>query len=156
MARKAATNRYHEVRNAKAHRDYFVDETVECGVVLTGTEVKSIRQGKVQLSDAFVRIERGTPTLYHCHIAEYGFGGHDNHAVYRPRRLLLHKREIRNWEQQMQSGGMTIVPLKLYFKKGLVKMQIGLCRGKKNYDKRDDLKEKADLREVQRTVHFHL
>ena len=144
------------MRNARAHRDYFVDETLEAGLVLRGTEIKSIRQGMVQINDAFVRIDKGVPILYHAHIAEYAFGASANHNPYRPRKLLLNKREIRKWEQAIQSGGRTIVPLRLYFIKGLVKVEIALCTGKKQYDKREDLKREVELREAQRTVRHHL
>ena len=144
------------MRNSRARRDFFIDETLEAGVVLKGTEVKSIRQGMVQINEAFVRIDKGTPILYHAHIAEYAFGTTSNHNPNRPRKLLLSKREIHKWEQSIQSGGRTIVPLRMYFKNGLVKAELGLCRGKKLYDKRDDLRKAVDLRETQRTVKHHL
>ena len=144
------------MRNSRAYRDFFVDETLEAGVVLTGTEVKSIRQGMGQINEAFVRIDKGIPILYHAHIAEYSFGTSSNHNPYRPRKLLLNKREIRKWEQAIQSGGRTIVPLRMYFKNGLLKVEIGLCRGKKQFDKREDLKKAVDMRETQRTVKHHL
>lgn len=150
--KKKDKERFKEVRNSSAHRDYFVDDTLEAGLVLKGTEVKSIRQGMVQINDAFVRIDQGTPVLYHVHIAPYAFGNVSNHNPYRPRKLLMSKREIRKWEQAIQSGGRTIVPLRLFFKKGLVKVDVALCRGKKLYDKREDLKEKADLREAERSL----
>jgi SsrA-binding protein len=148
--------RYKEIRNKRIHRDYFIEDSLEAGIVLTGTEVKSIRCGNAQISDAFVRIERGVPTLYHAHITEYHFGTYANHNPYRPRRLLLNKRQIRTWEQALQSGGRTLVPVRLYFKKGLIKIEIALCKGKKQFDKREDLKRKADLKEAQRTVKHHL
>ena len=156
MSAKAKKERYKEVRNNRVHRDYFVEERLEAGIVLRGTEVKSIRRGMAQIHDAFVRIERGVPTLYHAHISEYAFGTDANHNPYRPRKLLLNKREIRNWEQQLQSGGRTLIPLRLYFKQGLVKAEIGLCRGKKQYDKREDLKRKADELEADRALKQHL
>lgn len=157
MARKPQSKeRYREVRNARAHREYFVDETLEAGIALAGTEVKSIRSGTVQINDSFVRIDRGVPILYHAHIAEYRFGTSANHNPYRPRKLLLAKRQIHKWQQAIQSGGRTIVPLRLYFKKGLVKLEIGLCRGKKQFDKREDLKKAVDLRETERTVKHHI
>jgi SsrA-binding protein len=153
MAPRETKDRYREVRNSKVRRDYFVEDSLECGVALLGTEVKSIRQGHVQINDAFVRIEQDVPTLYHAHIAEYSFGNYANHNPYRPRRLLMHKKELRKWQQQMQSGGKTLVPLKLYFKKGLVKVLVGLCRGKKQHDKREDLKEAAEWRDAERSIH---
>ena len=144
------------MRNSKARRDFFIDETLEAGVVLNGTEVKSIRQGMVQINEAFVRMDKGSPILYHAHIAEYLFGTSANHNPHRPRKLLLNKREIRKWEQAVQSGGRTIIPLRMYFKSGLVKVEIALCRAKKQFDKREDLKEAVDIRETQRTVKHHL
>ena len=144
------------MRNSRARRDFFVDETLEAGIVLKGTEVKSIRQGMVQINESFVRIDKGVPILYHAHIAEYSFGTNSNHNPYRPRKLLLNSREIRKWEQAVQSGGRAIIPLKMYFKNGLVKVEIALCRGKKQYDKREDLKKEVDLRESQRTVKHHI
>ena len=144
------------MRNSRARRDFFIDETLEAGVVLTGTEVKSIRQGMVQINEAFVRIDKGAPILYHAHIAEYAFGTSSNHNPYRPRKLLLNSREIRKWEQAIQSGGRTIVPLRMYFKNGLIKVEIGLCRGKKQFDNREDLKKEVDLRESQRMVKHHI
>lgn len=149
-AKKSKSDRFKEVRNASAHRDYFVDDSLEAGVALRGTEVKSVRQGLAQINDAFVRIDKECPILYHAHITEYAFGNTANHNPYRPRKLLLHKREIRKWQQAIQSGGRTIIPLRLYFKNGLVKIEIALCRGKKHYDKREDLKEKVDRRETER------
>ena len=144
------------MRNSRARRDFFIDETLEAGIALKGTEVKSIRQGMVQINEAFVRIDKCTPILYHAHIAEYFFGTTSNHNPYRPRKLLLNTREIHKWEQAIQSGGRTIVPLRMYFKNGLVKVEIALCRGKKQYDKREDIKKQVDLRESQRTVKHHL
>jgi len=120
MSRKKKAERYKEIRNSRAHREYFIDETLEAGIALRGTEVKSVRRGMVQINDAFVRIDKGVPILYHAHIAEYAFGSHANHNPYRPRKVLLHQKEIRKWEQAVQSGGRTLIPLRLYFKKGLV------------------------------------
>lgn len=156
MSRKKKPDRFKEVRNARARRDYFIDETLEAGIALSGTEVKSIRQGTVQINDAFVRIDRGVPILYHAHIAAYVFGTSANHNPYRPRKLLLHKKEIRKFEQAIQSGGRTIIPLRMYFQKGLIKVEIALCRGKKQFDKREDLRKEVDLRETERTVKHHL
>ncbi len=152
MAKKEK-ERFREIRNARAHKDFFIDETYEAGIVLTGTEVKSIRLGQAQINDAFVRVDGDTPILYHAHIAEYSFGGFANHNPYRPRKLLLHKREFRKLKQELQSGGgRTIIPLRIYFKKALVKVEIGLARGKKLYDKREDLKKDVALREAEREL----
>lgn len=144
------------MRNSRAKRDFFIDETLEAGIVLKGTEVKSIRQGLVQINEAFVRIDKGVPILYHAHIAEYAFGTNSIHNPVKPRKLLLNSKEIRKWEQAIQSGGRAIIPLKMYFKNGLIKIEIALCRGKKQYDKREDLKKEVELRESQRTVKHHL
>ena len=144
------------MRNSRARRDYFIDETLEAGIALKGTEVKSIRQGMVQINEAFVRIDRGSPILYHAHISEYAFGTNSNHNPTRPRKLLLNQREIHKWEQAIQSGGRTIIPLRRYFKNGLVKVEVALCRGKKQYDKREDLKREVDMRESERTVKHHI
>lgn len=154
--KKKNKDRFKEVRNSSAYRDYFVDEKTEVGIVLKGTEVKSIRAGMVQINESFTRIDQGVPILYHAHIAPYAFGNTSNHNPYRPRTLLMHKREIRKWQQAIQSGGRAIIPLRLYFKGGLVKVELALCRGKKLYDKREDLKRKVDLRETDRIVKQHI
>ena len=120
--------------------------------MLTGTEVKSMRQGQGQLKDAFVRFEKDVPMLYHAHIAEYRFGNFANHQPHRPRKLLMNKREITRWQHEVQAGGRTVVPLRMYFKKGLVKVEIALARGKKQYDKRQDVKKREDLRDAQRAM----
>ncbi|MDP0500716.1 MAG: SsrA-binding protein SmpB [Verrucomicrobiota bacterium JB022] len=158
MARKNSKSgeRYCEIRNSKAQRDYFVDETLEAGLVLQGTEVKSIRAGGAQISESFVRIDRGEAILYHANIQEYAFGNFQNHNPYRPRKLLLHRKEILKWEQAIKAGGLAIIPLKMYFKNGMVKVQLGLCRGKREYDKREDLKEAVDRREMDRAIKAHL
>lgn len=149
--------RFREIRNARLQRDYFVDETYEAGIALTGTEVKSVRAGQVQLAESFVRIDKGRPILYHAHIAEYSYGNFQNHNPYRPRLLLLHKKEIRKLQQALQSGGgRTLIPAAMYFKNGLAKVRLALARGKKSYDKREDFKRKVHERETQRLVRHHL
>lgn len=147
---KAEQSRFKEIRNSRAHKDYFIDETFEAGIALRGTEVKSIRAGLAQISEAFVRFEKQGPRLYHAHIAEYAFGTDNNHNPVRPRSLLLHDREIRKWQQELQSGGKTVVPLRMYFKKALVKVEIALVRSKKAQDKRQDLKKADAKRETER------
>src|SRR6516225_10628422 len=122
--------------NRQAYHDYFVDETIEAGIALTGTEVKSIREGKVNLRGAYARIRDGEVWLENVHIAEYTQGTYMNHAPLRSRKLLLHRREINRLTQRIQAKGQTLVPLKLYFKENRVKVELGLCRGKKLYDKR--------------------
>ena len=151
-AKKIDPERYREIRNAKARRDFFVEDSLEAGVVLTGTEVKSIRNGRAHINDAFIRIDKGKILLYHAHIEEYLYGNINNHIPYRPRKLILHKKEIQKLKVAMQSGGKTLVPLRIYFKKGLVKIQVALCKGKKLYDKREDLKKKAILRDIERIM----
>ncbi len=151
-AKKIDSERYREIRNAKVRRDFFIEDSLEAGIVLTGTEVKSIRSGRAQISDAFIRIDKGEAFLYHAHIEEYLFGNLNNHIPYRPRKLILHKKEIQKLEVALQGGSRTLIPLRLYFKKGLIKVQIALCKGKKLYDKREDLKKKAILRDTERTM----
>lgn len=141
-----------DFRNAKAGRDYFLEQRFEAGLVLTGTEIKAIRGGQVNLADSFVRIERGTPILYHMHVAEYDFGNQNNHAPYRPRRLLLNRREIRKIVGEVQSGGHTIVPVRLYFKGALAKVEIAIAKGKQHHDRRQDLKRRDADREIRRAL----
>lgn len=142
--------RYTEIRNAKAFHDYFVEERLETGLILSGTEVKSIRQGKAQINDAFVKIIKGIPWLFQAHISEYSFGNRENHPPTRPRVLLLHKKEINRLSFATQAGGYTLIPLRLYAKKGLFKLEIALAKGKKLHDKRHDLKTKAIQRDTER------
>ena len=144
--------RYTEIRNRKLRRDYIVGDKIEAGIVLTGTEVKSIRGGQAQINDAFVRIEKEKAVLYHAHVAEYDFGTENNHSPYRPRPLLLHKREIERLRKEIQSGGKTLVPSRLYFKKALIKVEIAVCVGKKRGDKREALKKKAEMRDAERAL----
>lgn len=146
--------RYTEIRNAKAFHDYFIEERLEAGVALKGTEVKSIRQGKAQINDAFVKIIKNVPWLFQAHISEYSFGNRENHLPARPRVLLLHKKEIERLIFATQAGGYTLIPLKLYAKKGLFKLEIALARGKKLQDKRGDLKNKAIQRDIQRDFKY--
>ncbi len=151
-AAKQSTDRYKEIRNRKVRYKYFVGQTYEAGIILTGTEVKSIRSGKVQIGDAFARVDKGKVILFHAHIQEYIFGNTNNHSPYRPRQLLLHKREIRQIEMAMQSGGKALIPTRMYFKKALIKVEIALCTGKKMHDKREDLKKKDALLEARRAM----
>ena len=151
-AKKIDSERFREIRNAKVRRDFFVEDSLEAGIVLTGTQVKSIRSGRAQISDAFIRIEKGEIFLHHAHIEEYLYGNLNNHIPYRPRKLILHKKEIKKLEVALQSGGRALIPLRLYCKKARVKVQSALCKGKKLYDKREDLKKKAILRDTERTM----
>ncbi|OAR26046.1 SsrA-binding protein [Streptomyces sp. ERV7] len=139
-------------QNKKARHDYLIIDTYECGLVLTGTEVKSLRQGRASLVDGFVQIERGEAWLYNVHVPEYAQGTWTNHSARRKRKLLLHRAEIDKLESKSQESGHTIVPLVLYFKEGRAKVEIALAKGKKEYDKRQTLREKQDTRETNRAV----
>ncbi len=153
-AKKKESGRYREIRNRKVFREYFVERTLEAGIALVGTEVKSVRRGNAQINDAFARIEKGVVLLYNAHIGEYEYGNLNNHNPTRPRMLLLHKKEIRKLQNDLQSGRKTLVPTRFYFKKGLIKAEIALCTGKKLYDKRQDLRKKAVMREAERDIKF--
>ncbi|HLZ21612.1 MAG TPA: SsrA-binding protein SmpB [Ktedonobacterales bacterium] len=136
--------------NRQAYHEYFVDETFEAGIALTGTEVKSIREGKVNLRGAYARIRDGEIWLEGVHIAIYEQGTYMNHDPLRPRKLLMHRREINRLVGKIQTKGLTLVPLKLYFKENRAKVELGLCRGKKLYDKREAIKERESQRELAR------
>ena len=137
-------------QNKKAYHDFFIEETFEAGIVLNGTEIKSIRKGKVNLKDAFAKIERGEIYLYNMHVSPYEQGNRFNHDPLRTRKLLLHRKEINKLIGETKEVGYTIVPLKLYLKNGYCKVLIGLGKGKKQYDKRDDLKKKEAKRDIER------
>ena len=139
-------------QNKKAYHDYFVDETYEAGLSLSGTEVKSIRAGRVNLKDSYVSCKTGEAILIGMHISPYEFGNIFNHEPMRSRRLLLHRREINKLIGLTQQEGYTLIPLKLYFKGSYVKLQLGLCRGKKNYDKRDAMAERDAKRKMDRAI----
>jgi SsrA-binding protein len=153
-AQKKDASRYTEVRNAKALRDYFVDERFEAGIALKGTEVKSIRAGKAQISDAFGRVEKGEVWLHNAHIEQYAFGNINNHDARRIRKLLLHAHQIRKIDQALNAGGRALVPLRMYFKDALVKVEVGIGRGKKLFDKRDTLKKAAVTRDLDKSLKF--
>ena len=136
--------------NRKAFHDYFIEEKYECGVVLSGTEVKSLRMGKVNLKDSYVQVKEGEIWLIGVHISPYEMGNRFNLDPMRSRKLLMHKKEIIRLYSVTKQDGLTLVPTKCYFKDGKVKVEIGLARGKKLYDKRDDLKKKAMKRETER------
>ena len=137
-------------KNRSAHHEYFIDETFECGIELFGTEVKSIRMGKCSVKEAFVRIDKNEVYIYGMHINPYEKGNIFNKDPLRVRKLLLHKLEIRRLMSKIKEKGYTLVPLQVYFKGSLVKVEIGLARGKKLYDKRDDLAKKDAKREIDR------
>ncbi|MCH4178611.1 MAG: SsrA-binding protein SmpB [Megasphaera sp.] len=136
--------------NRKARHDYFIHETIEAGIALTGTEVKSLRQGHVNLKDSFCRIDNGEMFLVGVHISPYDQGNRFNHDPLRTRKLLLHKYEILKLLGRIKEKGYTLIPLNLYFKRGMVKVTVGLATGKKLYDKRQDLAEKEAKRDIER------
>lgn len=136
--------------NKKAYHDYFVDEKIESGLVLHGTEVKSLRMGKCSIKESFIRIENGEMFVYGMHISPYEKGNIFNKDPLRVKKLLLHKSEINKLTGKIKEKGFTIVPLQVYFKDGKAKMEIGLCRGKKLYDKRQDIAKKDMKREAEK------
>lgn len=138
--------------NKKAYHDYFIEEKYEAGVCLHGTEVKSLRMGKCSIKEAYVRIEKGEMFVYGMHIAPYEKGNIFNRDPLRPKKLLLHKREILKFEQGIQAKGYTLVPLQVYFKDSRAKVEIGLAKGKKLYDKRQDIAKKDARREMAREL----
>ena len=138
--------------NRKAFHDYFIDERFECGVALSGTEVKSLRAGKVNLKDSYCQVKDGEIFLIGVHISPYDHGNRFNLDPMRSRKLLMHKREIIRLYSKTKEDGLTIVPTKCYFKDSKVKFEIGLARGKKNYDKRDTEAQKQAKRDIERAV----
>jgi SsrA-binding protein len=151
-AQKKDAARYTEIRNSKALRDYFVDERFEAGIQLRGTEVKSIRAGRAQINDAFGRIEKGELWLHGAHIEQYAFGNIFNHDAKRIRKLLLHQHQLRKIQQALESGGRALVPLRMYFKDALVKVEVALCTGKKLFDKRETIKKRDEMRDVEKVL----
>ncbi len=146
MERKVVTT------NRKAFHDFTIFEKYEAGIVLTGTEIKSIRAGAVNLKDSFCKIDDNEIFLYNCHISPYENGNRYNHAPSRTRKLLLTKKEILKMQTKVKKDGYTIVPLEIYFKQGLAKIEIGLAKGKKLHDKRDDIAKKDQKREMDRAA----
>ena len=140
------------LNNKRARHDYFVEQTLEAGVVLTGSEVKSLREAKAVISDAYVMVKNGEAFLHNLHISPYDFGNRENHDPDRMRKLLLHKKEITKLFGKVREQGYSLVPLRLYFREGLVKVEMGLAKGKKLYDKREDLKKKDDTREMAKAL----
>lgn len=137
-------------QNKKAGHDYFIEETIEAGMVLTGTEIKSIRTGKVQLKDSYVGVRDGEAWIYNMHVSPFEQGNRFNHDPLRSRKLLLHKKQIGELVGSVKRDGYTIVPLKMYIKDGYAKLLIGIGKGKKDYDKRDDLRKKEAKRDIER------
>jgi SsrA-binding protein len=155
LAKKAEKNKKSappSIENRKARHEFHIDETFEAGIALLGTEVKSIRAGKASLNEAFAYLNQGEVWLKNMYIKPYEYGSFYNHDERRDRKLLLKKKEIREIDKQINQKGFTLVPLKLYFKGGYAKILIGLARGKKQYDKREDIKEKNVRRELDRKV----
>lgn len=138
--------------NRKAYHDYFIEEKFECGIVLSGTEVKSIRLGKINLKDSYVTIKGEEAFVIGVHISPYEMGNRFNLDPMRSRKLLLHKKEIIRLYSKIKEDGLTIVPTKCYFKDGKVKLEIGLARGKKNYDKRDTIAKRDAQRDIARAI----
>lgn len=137
-------------QNKKAGHDYFIEETIEAGIVLQGTEIKSVRNGRVQLKDSYVTIRNGEAWITNMHISAYEQGNRFNHDPLRTRKLLLKKKQISELIGSTKQDGYTIIPLKMYIKDGFAKLLIGIGKGKKNYDKRDDLKKKEAKRDIER------
>ncbi|MBP5729347.1 MAG: SsrA-binding protein SmpB [Clostridia bacterium] len=139
-------------QNRKAFHDYFVEEKVECGIVLSGTEVKSIRQGRVNLKESWAQIRKGEVWVEGMHISPYEQGNIFNRDPLRPKKLLLHRSEIRKLDGQVMKQGFTLVPLEMYLKDGRVKVMLGLCKGKQLHDKRDSIARKDSEREIRRAL----
>lgn len=139
-------------QNKKARHDYHILDTYECGLVLTGTEVKSLRQGRASLVDGFGQLDDGEVWLHNVHIPEYSQGTWTNHSARRRRKLLLHRSEIDKLVGKTKETGLTLVPLTLYFKDGRAKVELALAKGKKEYDKRQALRERQDRREAERAM----
>lgn len=139
-------------QNRKAHHDYFVEDRYEAGIELFGTEVKSIRQGALNLKDSYAVAKDGEVFVHHMHISPYEQGNIFNRDPDRPKRLLLHKREIRKLQESQKQDGFALVPLCVYFKNSRVKVELGVCRGKKNYDKRDAIAKRDAKREMDRAM----
>jgi SsrA-binding protein len=137
-------------KNRKAYHDYHIEETFEAGISLVGTEVKSLREGKANLKESYVIIKNNEAFLFGCHISPYTHGNIQNHEPLRTRKLLLHRKEIDKLWGSISQKGLALVPLKLYFKGGKAKLEIGLAKGKKQYEKRDTIKEREANREIER------
>lgn len=143
-----------EIQNRKARFNYFIEKEIEAGIVLTGTEIKSIRKGSANFNDSYVSIRNGEAHIVNMYIAKYEEGNRFNHDERRERKLLLHKKEIERLNEEIKTAGYTLVPLKLYFKNGIAKIKIGLARGKKLYDKRETIKKRDLEREMKNLNRF--
>lgn len=154
---KDAPDREHDnerviAQNRRARHEYFVTDTLECGIVLVGSEVKSLRNGRLSLEEAYARVKDGEVWLLGCDIQEYVQANRFNHEPKRPRKLLMHRREIKTFAALAKEKGLTLVPLKMYFKEGRAKVLLGLCRGKQTHDKRETLKKADAQRDIQRAM----
>jgi SsrA-binding protein len=156
-SKKATPDREHDnerliAQNRRARFEYEVLDTLECGIVLVGSEVKSLRVGKMTLEDAYGRVKDGEVWLHGCEIPEYEKANRMNHLPKRPRKLLLHRREVRKFANRALEQGLTLVPLKMYFKQGRAKLLMGLCKGKKLHDKRETVKKRDTQRDIERAM----
>jgi SsrA-binding protein len=141
------------VTNRKAYRDYFIDEKFEAGIMLQGTEVKSLREGRVNLQDSYASVKGDEVFLHHCHISPYSHGNIMNHEPLRTRKLLLHRKEIDKLLGKTKQQGLTLIPLRIYFsKRGIAKVELGLAKGKKQHDRRESIKTREASREVERAM----
>ena len=136
--------------NRKARHDYFIEDQIEAGLVLTGTEVKSLRQGRANLKDSYARFKKGELYVYQMHISPYTFAYYDNHDPLRVRKLLLHKQELRRLYGKINERGYTLIPLRLYFRDSKVKLLLALARGKQKYDKRESIRRRDEKRDLER------
>jgi SsrA-binding protein len=140
------------IGNRRALHDYFISAKIECGIALVGSEVKSLRNGHAQLQDSFAKVEGNRLVLYDCHIDPYEQAGPRNHDPKRPRTLLVHRRELHKLESETTQKGTTLVPLAIYFKNGIAKLELGVGRGKRQYDKRESIRKKEQDRELRRAM----
>ena len=152
MAKKNKTDEKIICQNKLARRNYFIDDTYEAGIVLAGTEVKALREGRGNMKDSYAQVKNGEVFVYDMHISPYSHGNRSNHISLRVRKLLLHKREIKKLYGKSNEKGLTLVPLKMYFKNGKVKLELGVGKGKKLYDKREDIRRRDDMRDAQRDM----
>ena len=143
-------------KNKKALFNYFIDETYETGIVLKGSEIKSCREGKVNIKDGYAKFKNGELYLINTHISQYIHANQFNHDPLRERKLLLHKREIKRLIGKIQEKGMTLIPISMYLKNGKAKIELGLAKGKKLYDKRESIKRKTEDRELERSFRFRI
>ena len=150
MAKKKLAGEKIIAQNKTARLNYFIDDTYEAGIALMGTEVKALREGKANLKDSYALVKGGEVFIHEMHISPYTYGNRQNHDPLRVRKLLLHKGEIKRLYGKSRERGLALIPLKLYFKSGKVKIEIGVGRGKKHYDKRESLRVKEDRREIER------